>query len=205
MQNSEFNSKMIMLSILTMLYGVLTICGQIMASKTIVVFGITVSCGVFFMASTFPLNSTITRRFGYKIMRSLIFATLVALIIAAILLSLISSIQINSPLAVSYKQVFGFTEFRIALASFVSYLLSENTTSFCTSLFKKTKLNLTVQIFFAAVMVGVLIDSIFFTHLAFVGMFPYSIVLELVLSLIIVKTTITLIVSVLFGLFSKKR
>lgn len=203
MQNTELNSKMIMLSVLAMLYGVLSICGQIMASKTVVIFGITASGGVFFMASTFPLNSIITQRYGYKIMRCLILATLVALVLVAILLSILSNIQVNSQLTEAYKQVFGVTELRIALASFVSYLLSENTTSFCTSLFKKTNLKLTIQIFLAAVM-GILIDSVIFTHLAFIGMFPYSIVLELVLSLIVIKTTITLFVSVLFGLFAKK-
>ncbi|QLE78914.1 queuosine precursor transporter [Francisella sp. Scap27] len=203
MQNSEINSKMIMLATLAMLYGVLSICGQVMASKTVVIFGITASGGVFFMASTFPLNSVITQRYGYKIMRSLILVTLVALVIVAALLSLLSNIQVNSSLTEAYREVFGITELRIALASFMSYLLSENTTSFCTSLFKKTKLNLAVQIFFAAVM-GILIDSIIFTHLAFVGMFPYGIVLELVLSLIIIKTLVTLLVSIFFGIFIKK-
>ena len=74
---TDIYNRLRLLVILAMLYGVFSLAGQIIASKTIVIFGFTTTAGVFFMAATFPINSIITETYGYKVMRELIFSTLI--------------------------------------------------------------------------------------------------------------------------------
>lgn len=199
MYRESFSVKSVqLLAMLAMLYGALSIAGQIMAAKTFTIFGIATTAGVFFMSATFPLNAIITQQYGRNVIKSLISSTLVSLIIISLALHFLSSIYGNpiSSLDDSYKQVFSSTQMRVALASLISYLLSENTTSIIMSILEKSKIKVNfIRVVLAAFM-GIIIDSIVFINIAFLGVFEFSTVLQLVISLIIVKGAITILLCV---------
>ena len=132
-------------------------------------------------------------------MRNLILLTLVLLVIVSISFSIITNLQVVTPLDAAYKEIFGSKELRMAIASFVSYLLSENITSYCMTLLENKQSNKIFKILVAAT-IGILFDSLIFTHLAFLGIFPYEIIIELIESLIIVKILITIIVCIFIKL-----
>ena len=199
MYRENFSLKSIqLLAMLAMLYGALSIAGQIMAAKTFAIFGIATTAGVFFMSATFPLNAIITQQYGRKVMKSLISSTLISLVIISLALHFISSIYSNpiSSLDESYKQVFSSTQMRVALASLISYLLSENTTSIVMSILEKSKIKINFIRIVIAAFLGIIIDSVVFINIAFLGVFEVATVLQLILSLIIVKGIITILVCV---------
>ena len=193
------NNKLRLLVILAMLYGIFSLAGQIIASKTILICGFTTSAGVFFMAATFPINSIITETFGYKIMRELIFSTLAILMVVSIALNFAAKttgIDIHSDKA--FQVVFSLTTLRIAIASFISYLISENITSIATSFLNTLNIPFRFIRIILAALVGVSIDSLLFINIAFLGVFSLNIIGQLILTLIFFKILITTLISLVF-------
>ena len=193
------DNKLRLLVILAMLYGIFSLAGQIIASKTILICGFTTSAGVFFMAATFPINSIITETFGYKTMRELIFSTLAILMLISIALSFAAKttgIDIHTDKA--FQVVFSLTTLRIAIASFISYLISENITSITTSFLNTLNIPFRFIRIILAALVGVSIDSLLFINIAFLGVFSLNIIGQLILTLIFFKILITTIISLAF-------
>lgn len=186
------------LTILAMLYGALSIAGQVMAAKTFEILGIATTAGVFFMSATFPLNAIITQRYGRSLMKTLIASTLISILIISIALHILSSIYSTpaSPLDSAYEKVFSSTQLRVAVASLISYLLSENTTSILMTFLDKLKIKFNFIRIVLAAFLGIIIDSIVFINIAFLGVFELSTVIQLIISLIIVKGLITVLLCI---------
>jgi len=188
--------KLSLLIILTVLYGVLSLAGQVIASKTIVIFGLTTTAGVFFMSGTFPINSIITENFGSKVMRELIFSTLFVLVLVSIALNFAANtVGLDSHSDSAFKSVFDLTTLRVAIASFISYLVSENVTSIATVFLNALNIPFRFIRMILAALVGVSIDSILFINIAFLGVFDLNIIGQLILTLIFFKILITTIIS----------
>ena len=196
---TDIYNRLRLLVILAMLYGVFSLAGQIIASKTIVIFGFTTTAGVFFMAATFPINSIITETYGYKVMRELIFSTLIILMLISTALNFAAKTTgIDAHSDSAFEVVFSLTTLRIAIASFISYIISENVTSIATTFFNSLNIPLRFIRIILAALVGVSIDSILFINIAFLGIFDLQIIGQLILTLIFFKILITAIIILAF-------
>lgn len=172
-----------------------TVIANIEVVKCVDIFGLPLTLGNVTYGSIFLATDILSEKYGRKDAQKAVFLGFFALIILTIFTQIdILYIPSSNDFAQdAMKTLFTLTP-RICLGSMLAYLISNITDVF---LYEKVKNILPENKFLwirnnIATMTAQLIDTIIFTFIAFLGVFPLQIVLELCLTTYVVKFIIAL-------------
>lgn len=170
-----------------------TIIANIEVSKCIDMFGLSVTLGNVIYGSVFLATDLISEIYGGKEARKAVYVGLFAMIVFTIL-SQISLVYIpNEEDTVSYlmELLYGFMP-RICISSMVSYLISNILDTY---IFDWIKNKFPKHLWLrnnGSTMISQLIDSILFNALAFMGVFTYKTLIEIIITTYILKLIIAI-------------
>ena len=169
--------------------AVLLCANLIGASKVATLFGFTFGAGVLFFPISYVFGDVLTEVYGYARARKVVWAGFSALIFAAFMSACVLAFPPAPgwPHQAAYETVFGGTP-RIVLASLIAYFCGE----FCNSfVLAKMKLVTDGRLLWTrtigSTIAGEAVDSVIFYPLAFLGVWPTSQVLQVMLSNYILK------------------
>ena len=159
------------------------------AEKVITVWGFTCGAGILFFPISYFFNDILTEVYGYARSRKVVWAGFIAMGFA----SLMASVVIHLPAAqgwvhqAAYETVFGQTP-RIVLASLTAFFCGEFTNSFVLAKMKvasdgKKLWTRTI----GSTIAGEAVDSIIFYPVAFLGFWPNSLVITVMITNYLLK------------------
>lgn len=166
------------------------ICSNIIgASKVCRVYGFTFGAAVLFFPISYIFGDILTEVYGYAKSRRVVWAGFAALAFMSFMswfvLSLPSAPMWNGQAA--YQEVFGGTT-RIVLASFVAYFAGEFANSYTLAKMKiLTRGKMLWSRTIGSTIVGELVDSALFYPIAFLGMWPTELVIQVMVSNYLIK------------------
>lgn len=156
-----------------MIFVTILLTCNITTQKIASLLGITVDVGTWFFPFVFIFNNIFTEIYGYGSSRVIIWSGLLINTLIAFLLSFVALIPAaHWPSQNAFAMIAGMT-FRIVFASMISYFCSEFTNSYILA-----KLKIITQgrwLFIRTIgstAVAMIVDSIFFTTIAFAGVIP---------------------------------
>lgn len=168
--------------VIGILFTAFLILANLTAFKLVGFHGFTFTAGLIFFPITYIFDDILTEVYGFKVSRRIIWVGLLANTII-VLGTLITTYLPPSPYwhdQAAYATVYQ-AAFRVFLASLVAYLAGEFTNSIILAKFKilTSGRHLWMRIV-SSTMVGVGIDTILFTHIAFLFSTPYHVIWELI-------------------------
>lgn len=186
---SIFNNRFLVCCVL---FISLLIASNLMATKTILLFGLVLPAAVFVYPFTFMLGDVITEIFGYKKMRQVI----VMGFLASVIIFLCCWIGIYFPYPefytgqASYEAIFGIVP-RILIGSLLAYVVSENINAYIMQSMKKRQGHgKFYQRTILSSAAGQVFDSVIFTTIAFIGTMPLDAFFVLMISQYGVKVAV---------------
>jgi queuosine precursor transporter len=159
------------------------------AEKVITVWGVTCGAGILFFPISYFFNDILTEVYGYARSRKVVWAGFIAMAFA----SLMASVVIYLPAAdgwvhqKAYETVFGQTP-RIVLASLTAFFCGEFTNSYVLAkmkVFSNGKKLWTRTI--GSTVAGEMVDSLIFYPVAFIGFWPWNLVITVMLTNYLLK------------------
>jgi len=168
------------------------ILANLLGSKVITLFGVVTSVGIFAYPITFLVTEAIEEVRGKKVTRVFVYAGFVALLISVFLtgLSIVmppASFYANND---AYSTVFS-NSLRIIIASMVAFLIAQNHDIWAYHLIKKrTKGRFLWLRNNISTLASQLLDTIIFTTIAFLGVFP---IIQVMVGVYIVKVIVALL------------
>lgn len=177
---------------LTLSYAMVIVLANWFDARLIKVFGLTTDAGTLIFPLTFLLSDLITEVYGYKYARRAIWCGLLFNALFIVYGQLV--VHMPSPDYVNNNAAFDTLlaiNFRIILASAVSYLISEPLNSFVMA---KLKIKMEGQLmgvrFLSSTIVASGVDSLFFGIFAFYGVMNNTNLLHLILTMWFIKIII---------------
>lgn len=160
---------------ISMFFVVILMTCNITTQKIATLFHITVDIGTWFFPLVFIFNNIFTEVYGYAASRIIIWSGLLINSVLAFMLALAVMLPSNHwPLQSAFALIAGMT-FRIVFASMISYFCSEFTNSY---ILAKLKILLKGRLLWvrtiSSTAIAMIVDSVLFTSLAFVGVIPFS-------------------------------
>jgi len=186
--DNEWHPKHI--DVIAGLYICALVSTWVTSGKLFSVWGITASAGVFVYPLTCVFGDILTEIYGFNRTRRLIWIGFVG----GLLYLIFTQIAIALPPAPAYKLQDAYAAIngsapRIVIASYIAYVLCEFTNSFIMSKMKVWSKGSNFPLRAAASTVGAqLVDSVVFFSIAFIGVFPISVVVSTILSGWILKS-----------------
>lgn len=170
------------------------ITANIQVTKTIILFGMTATLGNIVYAGSFLATDILSEKYGKKDATRGVWIGFFAVVAFTILMqiALVFSPAPFDEMHDSLAQVFGIMP-RIVIASLLAYLVSQKHDVWAFSFWKERfpgplwlRNNLST-------IVSQLIDSVLFTLVAFVGVFPAGVLVEIVVTTYILKAIVALL------------
>jgi hypothetical protein len=166
------------------------IAANIQVTKTIELFGITATLGNIVYASSFLITDIFSENYGIKAARRVVVIGFVAIVGFTVLMniSLLFAPAESDFVHSSMETIFGLLP-RIAAASLLAYLVSQLHDVWAYALWKRLVPE-EHQIWIrnnASTLVSQLIDSAIFVAVAFLGVFPLPVLLEILVTTYILK------------------
>ncbi len=172
------------------------IVANIQVLKNVDLFGFTTTLGNIVYASSFLVTDILCENYGKEEAKRAVFAGFFALIVATALMNLaLLFIPAQSDIAQGPLQAIFSLMPRIAGASLAAYLISQLHDVWAFHLWKK-KFPATSMLWLrntASTLVSQLIDTVVFTFAAFLGRYPFPIVLEILWTTYIIKLIVALL------------
>lgn len=172
------------------------IVANIQVLKIVELFGFTTTLGNIVYASSFLVTDILCENYGKEEAKRAVFAGFFALIVATALMNLaLLFIPAQSDIAQGPLQAIFSLMPRIAGASLAAYLISQLHDVWAFHLWKK-KFPATSMLWLrntASTLVSQLIDTVVFTFAAFLGRYPFPIVLEILWTTYIIKLIVALL------------
>lgn len=172
------------------------IVANIQVLKNVELFGFTTTLGNIVYASSFLVTDILCENYGKEEAKRAVFAGFFALIVATALMNLaLLFIPAQSDIAQGPLQAIFSLMPRIAGASLAAYLISQLHDVWAFHLWKK-KFPATSMLWLrntASTLVSQLIDTVVFTFAAFLGRYPFPIVLEILWTTYIIKLIVALL------------
>ncbi len=183
-----------------MLAGVVfTVCliiANLIAQKTITVFGLSATAALLVFPISYIVNDLIAEVWGFKKARFIIWLGFILNFFVVIIFQLSIIIPANDfyPHQDAFAQVLGST-LRLTAASFVAFLLGSFVNAYVMSRMKILQKGKGFSIrAIVSTLAGELIDSLFFFTIAFAGLMPFENVLQLTFHIALLKTAYEIIV-----------
>lgn len=173
-----------------MLSVALLIVSNTVAVKVVEIWGFVLPAGIICFPLAYIFNDVLTEVYGYEKTRSVIWWGFFALALTSIIYY-VATILTPAPFwkdQESFAKLFGFVP-RIAIASFLAYLVGSFLNSYVMSYMKiKTKGKHLWSRTIGSTIVGEGADSIVFNFVAFYGIFDFSNLIKIAISGFILKT-----------------
>lgn len=185
-------SKNFKLTILTGIFVASLLAANLLGSKVTVVFGVSMSVGVFALPFTFLVTDAVAEVFGKKKAQEIVWATVIAmiLVLGLTLLSIGAVPAERFTLNEEYKAVFSNSA-RVLIASIIAFFISQTHDVWAFQFWKKkTRGKMLWLRNNASTVVSQAIDTLLFMFIAFYGVndrFTVSFILELSLSYWLIK------------------
>ncbi|VEB37101.1 queuosine precursor transporter [Legionella cherrii] len=174
---------------LTLTYSMIIVLANWFDPRLISIWGLTTDAGTLIFPLSFLLSDLITEVYGYKYARRTIWCGFIFNVFFFLYGQLV--IHMPNPNFATNNALFDTllaTNFRIILASFISYLLSE---SFNSYLMAKTKIRVQGRYmagrFFLSSFLASGLDSMIFTTIAFYKSIPDSVLMTMILTMWFIK------------------
>ena len=174
-----------------------TVLANIQVVKTIELFGLTATLGNIMFGTLFLATDALNEKYGLKVAKRSVYIGFFSLLAMVIIMQVVmqftatqDSLEIHEALVMIFSLVP-----RIAFASLSAYLISQLIDVY---LFQKIKGYLSSQKFLyvrniGSTLVSQLVDSILFVTIAFLGVFPTSIFLEIMFTTYFIKLIVALL------------
>jgi queuosine precursor transporter len=159
------------------------------AEKVVTVFGFTFGGGILFFPISYFFNDILTEVYGYARSRKVVWAGFISLFFTMAMAQIILALPPAKGWVhqQAYEVVYGQTP-RIVVASLIAFLCGEFTNSFVLAkmkVFFKGKLLWTRTI--GSTIAGEAVDSVIFYPLAFIGFWPASLVIKVMIMNYLIK------------------
>jgi len=181
--------------IVSVLYTAAQIFSDIGSLRIVNFFGFSIDAGTFIYPITYTLRDLVHKKAGKKVAQTLIFVVAGLNLFMAFFFWFISILPAD--IAVGPQREFGAVlspVWRIVIASIISEVISELVD---TEIYHFWVTKVTTKYQWLRVLVSnafsVPVDSVIFSFLAFLGSFPFEVVVSIILSNIIIKYATTLI------------
>jgi len=181
--------------IVSVLYTAAQIFSDIGSLRIVNFFGFSIDAGTFIYPITYTLRDLVHKKAGKKVAQTLIFVVAGLNLFMAFFFWFISILPAD--IAVGPQREFGALlspVWRIVIASIISEVISELVD---TEIYHFWVTKVTTKYQWLRVLVSnafsVPVDSVIFSFLAFLGSFPFEVVVSIILSNIIIKYATTLI------------
>lgn len=155
--------------------------------KVVEVFGLSVSLGTILYASNFLVTDILNEHYGGKEARKAVWSGF-AVIVAFCIMSQICVAYIPSPQDIAHESlaaVLGFAP-RICAASLFAYLVSNTLDTYTYEWLAGKTTHLWIKNNLSTI-TSQMVDSFLFNIAAFVGIFPFKVVMELAITTLIIK------------------
>lgn len=156
--------------------------------------GLIVPAGTIAYSITFPITDIVDEVYGKRRAVYIVWAGLAAEIISLLLIGLEGVLPaIEAPMEEMYARVF-YPQLRIVLASIIAYLISQHHDVW--AFWKWREVTKGKYLWLrnnASTIISQLIDSTTFTTIAFIGIYDYTIIINMVLSMWLFKVIIALL------------
>ncbi len=156
--------------------------------------GLIVPAGTIAYSITFPITDIVDEVYGKRRAVYIVWAGLVAEIISLLLIGLEGALPaIEASMEEMYARVF-YPQLRIVLASIIAYLISQHHDVW--AFWKWREVTKGKYLWLrnnASTIISQLIDSTTFTTIAFIGIYDYTIIINMVLSMWLFKVIIALL------------
>jgi len=165
------------------------ILSNILVMKLINIFGITSTLGNITYATIFFATDILSERYGKKEARRAVWVGFAASVISLVIITFALWLK-PAPADTTNKHLLGLFHFypRVLLASWTAYIISQNHDVWAFHFWrKKTGGRFLWFRNNASTMVSQLIDSVLFVTIAFLGVFPASVFLEVLITTYFVK------------------
>ena len=181
--------------IVSVLYTAAQIFSDIGSLRIVNFFGFSIDAGTFIYPITYTLRDLVHKKAGKKVAQTLIFVVAGLNLFMAFFFWFVSILPAD--IAVGPQREFGAVlspVWRIVIASIISEVISELVD---TEIYHFWVTKVTTKYQWLRVLVSnafsVPVDSVIFSFLAFLGSFPFEVVVSIILSNIIIKYATTLI------------
>ncbi len=189
-----------------LIFTVCLITANIIAQKTITVFGFSATAALLVFPVSYVVNDLIVEVWGFRNARFMIWLGFLMNFFVVLIFQLSMLIPANQfyPHQEAYNLVLGST-LRLTLASFVSFLLGSFVNAYIMSKMKILQQGKGFSIrAIVSTLAGEGIDSLFFFFIAFVGLMPLKSIIELTIHIALLKTAYEIIVLPLTVFLVKK-
>lgn len=189
-----------------LLFTVCLIIANIIAQKTITVFGFTTTAGILVFPVSYIVNDLIAEVWGYRKARLIIWYGFLMNFFVVVIFQL--SIHLPGNAYFQHQEAFALVlgaSARITVASFIAFLVGSFVNAWVMSRMKVVQRGKGFSIrAVVSTFAGEGIDSIIFFMVAFVGVMPFPVLLELTLHVALLKTAYEILVLPLTIVIVKK-
>ena len=171
---------------LTGIFCALIIASNILGTKTLKIEFIMLPCSILIFPILFIVNDILSEIYGYEMAKNVIFLGLILNVVIIIIYAIAIMLPSDSPDAEAFSTVLSTTP-RLFIAGFLSYLLGNLVNS---KILVKLKEKYNEYLFvrcIASTAVGEAVDSIIFITIAFIGVFPTSLIITMICCQVVFK------------------
>lgn len=169
------------------------VLANIQVMKTIKIFGFVTALGNIIYGTTFLATDILCENYSKKEARKAVWIGFYVLIATTIVmqLTLFFIPDVTDTLSPALQQIFSLLP-RITFASLTAYLLSQNLDVFFYNFLKKKTKHLWIRNNLST-MTSQFVDNVIFTAIAFIGVFPFNIILQIFFVSYIMKLVVAVV------------
>ncbi|NLT52153.1 MAG: queuosine precursor transporter [Ignavibacteria bacterium] len=185
------------LDTITALFVAVLLISNIASSKIMDLGIMSIDGGVIIFPLSYIFGDILTEVYGYKRSRKVIWLGFTSALIMSVSLIIVGALPPDAQwgLQDAYNSILGLTP-RIVAASLLAFFAGEFSNSFILAKMKiltKGKMLWTRTI--GSTLIGELIDTVVFILIAFYGIFPDSLIIELIIANYIIKTSVEILLT----------
>lgn len=169
-----------------------TIVSNIQTVKLVEIFGLETALGNILYGTTFLATDALNLKYGEKIARKSIMLGIITMVLVSLFMTIAIYYQpsVNDFAQESLKTIFTLN-LRITIASIIAFAISQfnDTKLFAYLQNKYKKLWLSNN---CSTIVSQIIDTVIFTTITYVGLLPWNVIFELMLSMLVFKVIVAI-------------
>lgn len=182
---------------LIVLFVSILIISNIASTKIVAIGPVVFDAGTILFPFAYIIGDILTEVFGFKRTRRVILIGFVSLLIAVLTFTAVQYLPSDPswPNQAAYESILGFIP-RIAIASFIAYLIGETLNSYVLAALKvRFKGRRLWMRMISSSFVGHLVDTVIFSLIAFAGVIPGDVLVSLIVTVFFMKMATELVVS----------
>ncbi|WP_110112303.1 queuosine precursor transporter [Bacillus sp. CGMCC 1.16541] len=176
--------------------GFSTVVANLQVVKTIEIFGLTATLGNIMYGTAFFVTDLLNEKYGKEEARKAVWLGFFTLISMTIIMQFVLAFE---PASIDIAQgsletIFGLLP-RIALGSLLAYMISQHLDVYLFTQFKK-KFPRPSQLWIrnnGSTLISQLVDTLVFTSIAFIGVYPFSVWIQIFITTYVIKMIVAII------------